>query len=70
MNMQTLQHSGEQEFVSDVYRERPIAIFHRYGRWHVYLDHVLQHNVVFATADHAISWLMARVDQGIPARLN
>ena len=68
--MHTHQDADGQEFMSDVYRDRAIAIFHRYGRWHVYLDHVLQHKVVFATAEHAIAWLVARVDQGIPARLN
>jgi len=70
MAMQMQEHPGGQQFMSDVYRDRPIAILHRYGRWHVYLDHVLQHNVVFATAEQAVAWLMARVDQGIPARLN
>jgi hypothetical protein len=70
MAMQMHQPADRQEFVSDVYRDRSIAIFHRHGRWHVYLDHVLQSKVVFATAEHAIAWLMARVDQGIPARLH
>jgi hypothetical protein len=70
MAMQMHQHADGQEFISNVYRDRPIAILHHYGRWHVYLDHVLQHNVVFATAEHAVAWLMVRVDQGIPARLN
>jgi hypothetical protein len=47
--MQELQ-GREDEFISDVYRGRSIAIFNHHGRWLVYLDHVLQHNVVFATA--------------------
>ena len=68
--MQTHQHSDDEEFLSDVYCGRPIATLNRYGRWHVYLDHVLQHNVMFATAENAIAWLTDRVDQGIPARLN
>lgn len=68
--MQTQQESFDDDFRSDVYQGRPIAILNRGGRWHVYLDHVLQHNVVFATAEHAVAWLMARVDDGIPARLN
>ena len=67
--MQTHQQSKD-EFLSDVYRGRSIAIFNHHGRWLVYLDHVLQHNAVFATADHAIAWLIARVDHGVPARLN
>jgi hypothetical protein len=70
MVMHTHQHADGQEFMSDVYRDRSIAILYRHGRWHVYLDHVLQHKVVFATAEHAVAWLRARVDQGIPARLN
>ncbi len=68
--MQVHQQAAEQEFVSDVYRDRPIAIFHRFGRWHVYLDHVLQQNIVFESAQDAVAWLVARVDQGIPGRLN
>jgi hypothetical protein len=54
----------------DIYEGRPVAILNRYGHWHVYLDHVLQHNVVFATAENAVAWLTERIDQGIPARLN
>ena len=68
--MQTHQHSVEPEFWSDVYGGRSIAVFNHYGRWLVYLDHVLQHNVVFATAESAIVWLTQRIDQGVPARLN
>ena len=68
--MQTREQFDDPVFWSDVYRGRPIAIFHRHGRWLVYLDHVLQHNVVFATAAHAIAWLTERIDQGVPARLN
>jgi hypothetical protein len=63
--MQTVQHGDVQEFLSEVYRDRPIAILHRFGRWHVYLDHVLQHNVLFGSADDAVAWLVSRVDQGI-----
>ena len=68
--MQMQQNLHNAEFWSDVYADRPVAILNRYGRWHVYLDHVLQHNVVFATADDAVSWLIGRIDQGVPARLN
>jgi hypothetical protein len=70
MTMQMQQRADGPEFVSDQYRDRPIGILHRNGRWHVYLDHILQHKVAFATAEHALAWLVARVDQGIPARLN
>lgn len=66
--MHTVEHAPE--FWSDVYCGRPIAILNRDGRWHVYLDHVLQHNIVFATAEQAIDWLVARIDQGIPGRLH
>jgi NADH:ubiquinone oxidoreductase subunit len=68
--MQVHQHSDEQEFVSVVYRGRPIATLNRFGRWHVYLDHVFQHKVVFETAEEALAWLMHRVDQHMPARLH
>ena len=67
--MQELQ-GREDEFISDVYRGRSIAIFNHHGRWLVYLDHVLQHDVVFATAQHAITWLVERVDHGVSARLH
>jgi hypothetical protein len=68
--MQILAHSTEPESWSDVYCGRPIAILHRYSRWHAYLDHILQHNVVFATGEDALAWLVRRIDQGVPARLN
>jgi hypothetical protein len=68
--MLTLQEAPAEEFWSDVYRERPIAVFNRHGRWHVYLDHVYQHNVAFATGEQAIAWLVRRINDGIPGRLN
>jgi hypothetical protein len=68
--MQTQHALDETEFWSDIYEGRPVAILNRHGRWHVYLDHVLQHNVVFASAQNAVTWLTDRIDQGIPARLN
>jgi hypothetical protein len=68
--MQTQHTLDEAELWSDIYEGTPVAILNRYGRWHVYLDHVLQHNVVFATAENAVAWLTERIDQGIPARLN
>jgi hypothetical protein len=52
-----------EEFWSDVYRGRPIAVLNRGGRWHVYLDHILQHNLVFATPEHGMRWLRTRVDK-------
>jgi hypothetical protein len=68
--MNTLEDREDAEFQTDVYRGRSIAILRRHQRWHVYLDHVLQHNVVFGSGEHAIAWLMDRVDRKIPARLN
>jgi hypothetical protein len=35
----------------------------RVNGWHVYLDHVVQHNLVFATSAHARTWLIKRIDQ-------
>jgi hypothetical protein len=58
------EQDSEQTFWSDVYRGRPIAVLNTHGRWHVYLDHMLQHNVVFASARQAIDWLTARIDHG------
>ncbi len=68
--MQTLRNSDAPEFWSDVYAGRSIAIFSHFGRWHVYLDHIFQYDVVFATTEDAVMWLTERIDQGIPARLN
>jgi hypothetical protein len=58
------------EFWSDVYRGRPIAIFNRHGRLHVYLDHILQQGVVFDCGQDALAWLIQRIEQGVPARIN
>ena len=58
------------EFWTDTYRGRRVAILNRLGACHVYLDDVFQHNVVFASPDEAMAWLMHRIDQGTPGRLN
>jgi hypothetical protein len=68
--MQTLLHSANAEFWSAEYCDRPIAILNRYGRLHVYLDHVLQHNVVFEHGPDALAWLIQRIDQSVPARVH
>lgn len=70
--MQTLQSLDEDEssFQSATYLGRPIAILNRGGRWVVYLDHILQHNVMFATAENATAWLIERVDHGVTARVS
>jgi hypothetical protein len=56
------ENSLDSEFWSGVYHGRPIAVLRRSDGWHVYLDHLLQHNMVFITASHARSWLTKRVD--------
>jgi hypothetical protein len=68
--MHTHEARESAEFQADVYRGRSIAILNRNGRWHVYLDHVLQHNVMFGSDEQAIAWLVDRIDRNIPARLN
>jgi hypothetical protein len=68
--MQTHEHSTDTDFWSDVYCGRPIAILNHYGRLHVYLNHILQHNVVFADRTDALAWLMQRIDEGAPARVS
>ena len=68
--MHTLGHSEEAEFWSETYRGRPISILNRYGRLHVYLDHVLQHNVVFENGPDALAWLVQRINQGVSARVH
>ena len=58
------------EFWADVYRGRPIAILNRHGRLHVYLDHILQPDIVFDRGEDALAWLIRRIEQGVPARVN
>jgi hypothetical protein len=60
------QHSAGTDFWSDVYSGRSIAILNHYGRLHVYLDHILQHGVVFAERQEALAWLMERISQSSP----
>jgi hypothetical protein len=60
----------ELEFWSDEYQGRPIAILSRHGRLHVYLDHVLQQNIAFDRGQDALAWLVQRIEQGVPARVN
>jgi hypothetical protein len=66
--MNTLYQETE-KFWSDTYSGRPIAILNRSSGWHVYLDHVLQHNTRFETAEKAVAWLVNRIDEGnLPKR--
>ena len=60
--MPHVEPTPDQDFWSDVYRGRHLAVFNHNGRWHAYLDHIIQPNVVFATAENALRWLAARVD--------
>jgi hypothetical protein len=53
----------DSEFWSGVYHGRPISVLKRDGGWHVYLDHVLQHNTVFATEGYARKWLIKLINQ-------
>ena len=62
ITMHTQEHSTETDFWSDVYCGRPIAILNL-ADLHVYLDHILQHNVVFADRGEALAWLIQRIDQ-------
>ena len=57
----------DQDFWSDVYRGRKLAVFHQHGRWYAYLDHIFQSNVVFASPETAVRWLAVRVD-GMPLK--
>jgi hypothetical protein len=50
-------------FWSDTYRGHIIATLNHGGRWLVYLDHVLQHKVLFATHEAAVNWLHRKVDR-------
>jgi hypothetical protein len=52
-----------EDFWSGTYRGRPIAILNQRDAWLVYLDHVLQHNMLFATADTAVAWLQRKIDR-------
>jgi hypothetical protein len=50
------------EFWSDSYRGHAIATLNRGNGWLVYLDHVLQHNKLLATAETAVAWLRRQID--------
>jgi hypothetical protein len=65
--MPRVEQLPDQDFWSDVYRGRKLAVFKQNGRWHAYLDHIFQSNVVFGTAESAVRWLATRVD-GMPPR--
>ena len=54
---------GAENFWSGTYRGHTIAILNHRGRWLVYLDHAMQHNMLFDTADAAVAWLQHRIDR-------
>ena len=66
--MQALEHV--EDFWSDIYRGRNIAILNRGGSWLVYLDHVMQQRLLFDTAESAVRWLRRQVDQNRGSRLH
>jgi hypothetical protein len=49
-------------FRSDSYRGHSIATLNHGHGWLVYLDHVLQHNKLFASAEAGIAWLRREID--------
>jgi hypothetical protein len=66
--MPKLELVSDQDFWSGTYAGRRISVFYQHGRWHPYLDHVHQPNVVFATAEETVRWLAGRVDATSVAR--
>jgi hypothetical protein len=59
---------GTEEFWSDSYRGHTIATLNRGNGWLVYLDHVLQHNKLFVTAEAAVTWLRRQIDTAAPSQ--
>jgi hypothetical protein len=51
------------DFWSDTYHGHTISVLNHGGRWLVYLDHVLQHRVLFDTAEAAVNWLQRKIDR-------
>jgi hypothetical protein len=64
--MHTLKQT--EDFWSDNYRGHSIATLNHGRGWLVYLDHVLQHNKLFASAEAAVAWLRGQVDRSAPER--
>jgi hypothetical protein len=60
--------TSSQEFWSDNYRGHSIATLNHGRGWLVYLDHVLQHNKLFASAEAAAAWLRQQIDSSAPRR--
>jgi hypothetical protein len=51
-----------ENFWSDTYHGRTIAVFNHSGNWLAYLDHALQPRMLFTTAEAAVAWLRRQVD--------
>ena len=61
---QAMRATGQlEDFWSDTYRGHTIAVLNHGGRWLVYLDHVLQHRMLFDTAEAAVNWLQRKIDR-------
>jgi hypothetical protein len=58
---------GTDGFWSDSYRGHTIAAVSRGNGWLVYVDHVLQHNKLFATVEAAGAWLRRQIDAATPS---
>jgi hypothetical protein len=57
---------GAGAFWTDSYRGHTIAAVSHGRGWLAYLDHVLQHNLVFVTAEAAATWLRRQIDAASP----
>ncbi|MDX2205669.1 MAG: hypothetical protein NW223_23160 [Hyphomicrobiaceae bacterium] len=64
--MQTDDNQDRDPFISDTYRGHQIATLQHGGAWLVYLDHILQNRLKFATAEAAITWLQRQVEKMSP----
>jgi hypothetical protein len=64
--MQVVMHPTGAESWSAEYRERSVAILHRHGRMHV--PGTMSCSITSSL--NALAWLVQRIDQGVPARLN
>jgi hypothetical protein len=53
-------------FISDTYRGHQIATLNHGGGWLVYVDHILQNRLKFATAEAAFAWLHGQVEKMSP----
>jgi hypothetical protein len=50
------------EFWAGTYRGHRIAVLNHSNGWLVYLDHMLQHRMLFDTAEAARAWLQRKID--------